>query len=114
MTPKRWLYLLCAVWVLAVGALAALETPEPGESVSLPELSGVEGGSAVCLNTADAEELMALPGIGPVMAARIVDYRERHRGFDSLEELIRVEGIGEARLRAWSRHMVLGEWEESS
>ena len=55
MTPKRWLYLLCAVWVLAVGALAALETPEPGESVSLPELSGVEGGSAFSLNTADAE-----------------------------------------------------------
>ncbi len=48
----------------------------------------------VDLNTADAEALTALPGIGPVMAARIVADRERRGRFRSVEDLDRVRGIG--------------------
>jgi len=46
------------------------------------------------------EELMELPGIGPVLARRIVAYREEHGPFASLEELLRVPGIGEETLAA--------------
>ena len=51
----------------------------------------------VC-NRATAQELTTLPGIGEVLAQRIVDYREAHGPFRSVEELIAVEGIGEGKL----------------
>ena len=50
------------------------------------------------LNHATAQELTMLPGIGEVLAQRIVDYREAHGPFSSVEELIAVEGIGEGKL----------------
>ena len=50
------------------------------------------------LNRATAQELTTLPGIGEVLAQRIVDYREAHGSFQSVEELIAVEGIGEGKL----------------
>ncbi|MDM7460826.1 MAG: helix-hairpin-helix domain-containing protein, partial [bacterium] len=50
------------------------------------------------LNTATAEQLEAIPGIGPVLAQRIVDYRHAHGRFHSVEELLEVSGIGPKRL----------------
>jgi len=58
------------------------------------------GGAAgpVHLNTASAEELDELPGVGPVTAQKIVDFREQHGPFGSADELDAVPGIGPARL----------------
>jgi len=52
----------------------------------------------VHLNIASAEELDALPGVGPVTAQKIVDFREQHGPFGSADELDAVPGIGPARL----------------
>ena len=52
------------------------------------------------INRADAEQLTALPGIGKVLAGRIVAYREENGSFLSTQELQNVEGIGEKRLDA--------------
>ncbi|HWH31746.1 MAG TPA: ComEA family DNA-binding protein [Egibacteraceae bacterium] len=60
-----------------------------------PERAGVRPDGKVDLNRATAAELDALPGIGPVLAARIVAYRERHGGFRTVRDLRRVQGIGE-------------------
>lgn len=48
------------------------------------------------INTADASQLQTLPGIGPVLAQRIVDYRTEHGPFRAPEELSKVEGIGQS------------------
>lgn len=50
------------------------------------------------LNSADAQQLESLPGIGPVLAKRIIETRVRLRGFRSVEDLLTVPGIGMRRL----------------
>ena len=52
------------------------------------------------LNTATAEQLEAIPGIGPVLAQRIIEYRQTHGRFQSVDELLEVRGIGSKRLES--------------
>jgi competence protein ComEA len=59
--------------------------------------AGREGGAPVNLNTASLDQLQTLPGVGPVLAQRILDYRQAHGGFRSVADLRQVSGIGEAR-----------------
>ncbi len=54
----------------------------------------------VDLNTATAQQLKDLPGIGDVMAQRVIDYRERHGRFRRTEDIIIIEGFSEKRYRA--------------
>jgi competence protein ComEA len=61
---------------------------------------GTVPGVPLDLNTATAEQLDELDGIGPATAQQIIDYREAHGGFGSVEELDQVPGIGETRLAA--------------
>jgi len=56
--------------------------------------------TTVNINEADLDELTTLPGIGPVTARRILDYRDRYVGFIKLKSLKKVKGIGEKTLRA--------------
>ena len=53
-----------------------------------------EGNRKISVNSADASDLEALPGIGPALARRIIDYRQRCGGFRCLDELRQVRGIG--------------------
>ena len=64
--------------------------------------SGVGASPAVInLNTADATQLDALPGVGPATAAAIVQYRTQHGPFASVDKLTDVPGIGPAKLERW-------------
>jgi competence protein ComEA len=87
--------------------LAALVTDGAQIAVGVPGAGAAPGGSVggatgagvggrVDLNTATAGELDSLPGIGPVLAQRIVDHRTRHGPFSAVEELDDVPGIGPA------------------
>jgi competence protein ComEA len=68
----------------------------PGESS--PAGAGVDRG--IDLNRSSVAELEELPGVGPVLAARIVEYRETNGPFNAVEDLLDVGGIGEAKLGA--------------
>ena len=64
--------------------------------------------AVVDLNTATAAQLEALPGIGPATAKAIIDYRTQHRRFRSVNELLEVRGIGEAKLAQIKPHVRVG------
>ena len=60
--------------------------------------------SKVNLNTASVQQLTTLPGVGPQLAARIVEYRQKSGTFRSTQELMNVKGVGEknyAKIEAW-------------
>ncbi|MEV8315579.1 ComEA family DNA-binding protein [Streptomyces sp. NPDC059900] len=86
---------------VAVGAPAA---PPAGPAGPAAPGAGAAAGSPgaspaapVALNTATAEQLDELPGVGPVLAQHIIDYRTEHGGFRSVDELREVNGIGDKR-----------------
>lgn len=83
-----------------------------GAQIRIPEKNDLSGSSAgkqggrdfggsqenmVNINQADAKALEALPGIGPAMSQRIVEYRNANGNFQSVEELQKVKGIGKAK-----------------
>ena len=77
---------------------------KPGESIPAGGVPGSAGqgsttagsaGGLVDLNTADASALDSLPGVGPVIAQRILDWRTQHGRFSSVDELGEVSGIGD-------------------
>jgi competence protein ComEA len=74
---------------IAVGVPGA-----PGDAGGQATSTGAGGGAPVNLNAATAADLDALPGIGPVLAQRIVDYRLQQGPFTSVDQLDDVPGIG--------------------
>jgi competence protein ComEA len=88
-----------------------------GEQVRVPQrapLAAVSAGqetsappAIVHLNSASADQLDALDGIGPALAQRIVDYRGAHGGFGSIDELDEVSGIGPVRLESLRPRLAL-------
>lgn len=77
--------------VLADGEQVVVPGPQPAGALA-------SGSDELDLNSADEAALDALPGIGPVLAARIVAWRTEHGRFSSVEELAEVSGIGPALL----------------
>ena len=100
---ERGLILLMGLAVLASGILVFTDLPQPiraslsGEIrlenvlVLLPRF--VES-APIDINRATLDDLITLPGIGPALAQRIIDYRNEHGPFRSVEELEHVSGIG--------------------
>ena len=66
--------------------------------------------SKVNVNTATAEQFAVLPGVGPKLGARIVEYRQKSGGsFKSVQELMNVRGIGEKNFAKLQPHLTTGE-----
>jgi competence protein ComEA len=70
--------------------------------------SGASGsGDLVNLNTATLDQLESLPGIGPVLAQKILDYRTEHGPFKTIEGLMDVSGIGDKRFAELKPHITV-------
>jgi competence protein ComEA len=63
----------------------------------------------VNINSATVEQLGTLPGVGPKLAARIVEYRQKTGAFKSAQELMNVKGIGEKNLEKLAPYLAVGE-----
>ena len=78
--------------LVGVGAVGGVAPEAAAGPVASP------GAAMVNINTADAEQLDTLPGVGPVTAAAILQWRAEHGAFSAVEELLEVSGIGDATL----------------
>lgn len=81
---------------------AAYTAPRTGQEAQQAELA-----APINLNTADAETLMRLPGIGEKRAAAIVAYREEHGPFASPDELVEISGISQRMVDQWAGRITL-------
>lgn len=81
--------------VLCAGPAVAAAQPAPSAKINL--------------NTASAEQLTALPGVGPKLAARIVEHRQKEGGFRSVSELMNVKGVGEKNLAKIQGYLSVGD-----
>jgi len=81
--------------------------PGPPASGTSNGGSGGGPGDLVNINTATLDQLETLPGIGEVLAQRIIDYREEHGPYQSVEDLLNVSGIGDKRLEDLKPHITV-------
>jgi len=82
--------------LVADGQQVAVGVPGAAPAAAAGAAAGPAAGGALNLNTADAAALDGLPGIGPVLAQRIVEHREQHGPFRAVDDLLDVPGIGPA------------------
>jgi comEA protein len=89
MQPRHSAFIVLLVALVCTGAIATAQQAPSGTSA--------QGGASalINLNTATPAQLDTLPGVGPKVAARIVEYRQKNGGFKKIEELMNVQGIGE-------------------
>ena len=93
-----------SVTVSVPARLASAAAPEETQT----EPSAQAASLPVNINTADAAELAALPGIGEVLAQRILDDRRVYGDFSAVEQLTNVEGIGEGKLETILELITIG------
>ena len=84
-----------AVFAVACAAASGTAAYARQSTAAPPPAPAVSATSLINLNTASAAGLEKLPGVGPAMAARIVEYRQKNGAFKKSEELMNVKGIGE-------------------
>ena len=86
--------LMAAILGIAVSAAVASAQNKATTSKAAATVTATAT-APVNLNTATVEQLATIPGVGPKMAERIIDYRQKNGGFKKVEDLMNVSGVGE-------------------
>ena len=89
-------------------ALAIATLVASGSSFAAAPAKAAPAGK-VNLNTATVEQLTTVPGVGPKLAARIVEQRQKSGSFKSVQEIVSVKGIGEKNLVKLQTYLTVGE-----
>lgn len=85
-----------------------LVVPEAGAAAAAGSGSAAPGAAGpVSINSATADQLTQLDGVGPKTAQKIIDYRQAHGGFKNIEELMEVPGIGPAKFEQIKNQVTL-------
>ena len=113
---ETWIAVLTLVFILGMAGVYARATCMDGGDYIIrtgklaQETVAIEAVRwQVNINTAAAEELTALPGVGEALAERIIAYREEHGRFRAAEELLEVKGIGESKFAEMKDWIILEE-----
>lgn len=104
MTRTRKLLLHALVLVAATLPIIAPSVAAPAGPDAKQEAT-----TAVDINAASVEELMSVQGIGPVIAQRIVEFREKNGPYKSVDDLLKVQGIGEKSLTKIREKLAVGK-----
>lgn len=88
------------------------EAPEDSQEEPEHAAGAAASGEPLDLNCATLEELETLPGIGPELAQRILDYREAYGPFLTTDQIMEVSGIGEKRYEALKERITVEEQDE--
>lgn len=87
--------MMTRIMMAAIAAIALSAPAVSAQSKAPAPKAAATAASPVNLNTATAEQLATIPGVGPKMAERIIDYRQKNGGFKKVEDLMNVTGVGE-------------------
>lgn len=103
---------VCSLLLVAIGVLVCLFSS--GQYLVWQKVDLDSAPVPRDLNLLSAAELQTLPGVGPGTAAKIVAYRDQIGGFQSIEQLREVEGIGPQRVTRWRSFLFVGGKDNSS
>lgn len=102
---------LALALLLALGAQAAAApaSAAPRRAPTRAAAPADAKAAPVDINTATASDLESVPGIGPALARRIVGFREKNGAFASVDDLLKVQGIGEKSLAKLRPHVTVAK-----
>ncbi len=96
-----------------LGGIASLAVTAPAGAAAAPDSrvvsAAANGQVSVDVNAGTEEELVSVPGIGKSLARRIVEFREKNGPYRQIEDLMKVQGIGEKNLERFRPYLTVGK-----